>query len=265
MLHDSVPILNEFPERQDIKVSGIFDMHYGAAGFQAPAWIDFKRSVLSDPNHFLIFGGDMLNNATKESVSDVYADTVRPRRQKEWLADEFADLKGHMLGVLRGNHEHRSEKAVDSTPVYDVCVRLGLEKLYRENAIYLVTRFGEKKGAGKQNPTYMTAVYHGVGGGKKKGGAVNRYTDYARGMEGFDMLMAGHIHQAFHVPDARLCFDPHNMRVRERPFMVISGSPWLAYDEYAVRMMLTPSARVTEEVTLCGDHKEIKASMSMRF
>ena len=109
------------------------------------------------------------------------------------------------------------------------------------------------------------AAAHGVGGGSQTGGSVNRYTAYGRMLEGFDMIMAGHVHKPFFVPDARLCMDAHNMRVRERPFLVVSAAPWLSYDGYPVRKMLLPSAMITQDVTLYGDHKAIKASMMMEF
>ena len=265
MLHDSVPILHEFPDRRDIKLTGVFDVHFGARGFLESKWAEFKRRVLADPNHFLVFGGDLINNGTKSSVTNVYEETMRPREQKEWLAREISDLKAHVLCGFPGNHENRSAKEVDLNPLYDCFVRAGLETVYRENAAFMVLRFGQKAAKGIENPTYMIAAAHGAGGGSQTGGSVNRYTAYGRMLEGFDMGIFGHVHKPFFVPDSRICIDPRNMRVKERPFLVVSAAPWLAYDGYPVRKMLLPSAMVTQEVTLCGDHKEIKASMSMKF
>ena len=78
--------------------------------------------IEEDENAYLILTGDMMNNATKSSVSDIYSEVCSPSEQK--MHDPAVSVKDRILCVM-GNHENRSKKEVDLDPLYDVFVMLG--------------------------------------------------------------------------------------------------------------------------------------------
>ena len=68
-----------------------------------------------------------MNNATKTSVSNVYAETMRPREQKRKLVEMLTPLRDKILVATPGNHERRSIRDVDEDPMYDIMCKLDLE------------------------------------------------------------------------------------------------------------------------------------------
>jgi len=73
------------------------------------AWSDFKKKLLNEPNSYITVAGDMMNNGLKNSVTNVYQETMRPRDQKKWLVEQLRDVKDKILCVVPGNHENRFE------------------------------------------------------------------------------------------------------------------------------------------------------------
>ena len=83
MLSDFELIQFDFPENKDITIIPISDVHLGAQEHAAREWATFCDSVLKQPGVYVTLGGDLINNATRSSVSNVFDDTMRPREQKK--------------------------------------------------------------------------------------------------------------------------------------------------------------------------------------
>lgn len=261
MISDMVPIIRVFPNRPDITVYPVFDLHLGAAECMEAEWALFKRRVLDDPNAYVVIGGDMINNGIKSSVTNVYAETMRPREQKKRLVEELTPLRDRIICMTGGNHEQRTAKEADQNPMYDVACKLDLEDLYRENGCFVVLRFGEKKGNGLLNPTYTMAVLHGAGGGMYIGSGANRGERYGAVIDGLDVLITGHTHKPVTFPVGKLVFDPQNKRVTQKQFRVLVATSWLWYGDYAMRKLLPPAAHCVNWVQLHGMRKELHVTM----
>lgn len=261
MLGDMAPIIHRFPDRRDITIYPIFDLHIGAAEWMEAEWTAAKKRILDDPSAYIVIGGDMINNGIKSSVTNVYAETMRPREQKALLTKELEPLKDKILCLTGGNHEQRSAREVDENPLYDVACKLDLEHLYRENGCFLILRFGNEKRDGLKNPTYMLAVLHGAGGGMYIGSGANRGERFGAVIDGLDALITGHTHKPITFPVGKLVFDAQNKRVTQKQFRVVVATSWLGYGDYAMRKMLTPTAHCLNWISLCGDHKEMRVTM----
>lgn len=262
MKDDFDVIIRQFP-REDIRIYGVFDVHLGAAEYLEKEFMDFRDSVLKDKNAFVILGGDLMNNATRSSVSNVFEETMRPREQKRLMTEILRPLAENerILCMVTGNHERRSTKDADDDPSYDIACKLDIEDLYRQNMAFLKLQFGDIKGDGSKNPTYRIFVAHGAGGGMLTGGAVNRNERFGVYIDGIDMMMTGHVHKPFVTSPAKLVFDPYHNRVSVKPFKVVSMSSWLAYGGYAAQKMLPPTFNAVQTVTVCGTRKRIEVSM----
>lgn len=217
--------------------------------------MEFIEMVKNTPNVYLILAGDLINNATKSSVSNCFDDIYRPSEQKKLMAKILEPVKDRILCAIPGNHEDRSGKDVDDDPLYDIMAKLDIEDRYRKNRVILKLRFGNnQKSNGGRNPTYVFAVVHGSGGG------VNKAERYAYTFDGVDALIMGHTHKPLNTTPGKIRIDPRNNTAKQVPFDVIVATSWLRYSDYAAKKMMAPTSHVFQKITLCGTRKEIEIS-----
>lgn len=261
MLGDFELITHKFPENKDITIVPISDVHLGAAEHKAKEWTTFCTSVLNTPNVYITLGGDLVNNATRSSVSNVFDDTLRPREQKKIMAKMLEPIKDRIICSVTGNHERRSGKDADDDPTYDIMCKLDLEHLYRENIAFVKIQMGKTGANGERNPTYVLAICHGAGGGIFTGAAVNRNERFGYVLDGVDCLIVGHTHKPFVTQPGKIKVDPFNNKISVKPFKVVSSTSWLDFGGYAAQKMLLPSTHAPQTITLCGGKKEIIVTM----
>ena len=236
-------IVHRLPECKEARVYVIGDLHVGAIEANIKGWEQFVQNILQDKNAYIVILGDMMNNATKTSVSNVYEEVLRPRDQKRYLVSALSQLTERILCIVPGNHEQRN-KDVDDEPLYDVACKLDLEDMYRPNAAFLKVCFGSRN-AGRKNEkplqVYTICCTHGAGGGIYTGAAVNRNERMAMFVNA-DILAVGHTHKGAITKPARIEIDPYNNSVKMKTTTVISACSWLSYGGYAMRKMLLPSS-----------------------
>jgi predicted phosphodiesterase len=254
-------ITRHFKANDDIIIYPISDVHLGAKEHLAKEWTSFCNQIMQIPNAYIVLGGDLINNSTRNSVANVFEETMRPREQKRVMAEMLMPIKDRILCAVTGNHERRSAKDADDDPTYDILCKLDIEDVYRENIAFLKLQFGDIQGQGSKNPTYVLAITHGAGGGMLTGGSVNRNERFGYVIDGMDCLIVGHTHKPFITQPSKLKVDTHNNKVSLKPFKVVSSTSWLAYGGYAAQKMLLPASHAPQEIVLCGNHKEIKVTM----
>ena len=258
MLSDLTLITHHFPERKDIRIYPIADVHLGAAEHMTREWEQFCERV-KDEQAYIILGGDLINNSTRNSVSNIFDEVMRPRDQKRLMVEMLKPIRDRILCMTTGNHERRN-RDVDDDPSYDIACKLDIEDVYRENIAFLKIQIGNKELDGTRNPTYLLTVTHGSGGGMLTGGAVNRAERFAYVLDG-DALILGHTHKPFVTQPSKIKIDPHNNKVTLKPFKVISMTSWLQWGGYAAQKMLNPTSFCPQVITLCGTKKEISVSL----
>lgn len=267
MVPDFELITHRFPDRKDITIIPISDVHLGARECMEQEFIKFIDSVKDNPNVYLILGGDLINNSTRSSVSNIFEETMRPADQKKMMAKILEPVRDKILCSVTGNHERRSGKDADDDPAYDIMCKLDIEDRHRENMAFLKVQFGDrdkKNGVtmkGEYRPSYVLVVTHGAGGGRLTSGAVLQGERFGYAVDGMDALVVGHTHKPFTAASGKVVIDPRNNKVTIKPFRVISMTSWLEYGGYAMQKMLLPSPHVLHTMTLCGDHKEMIVTM----
>lgn len=261
MLNDFEIITKRFPGNENITIIPISDVHLGAREHMQKAWEEFCTKVLAEPNTYITLGGDLINNATRTSVSNIFEETMRPSEQKRVMVKMLEPLRERILCGVSGNHERRSVKDCDDDPTYDIMCKLDIEDLYRENIAFLKVQIGRQDANGMKNPTYKIAVTHGAGGGIYTGAALNRNERFGYVIDGLDMLIVGHSHKATVSQPSKLVFDCQNNRVSQKPFKVVTSTSWLEYGGYAAQKMLLPASHAKQAIQLCGKHKEILVTM----
>lgn len=261
MKSDLTPIIFDVPYGVDIVIHPISDLHYGSPQFREKEWKYFIDTYANLPNHYFVIVGDMMNNGLKNSVTNVYEETCRPREQKKWLVEQLAPIKDKIICGVGGNHERRSLKDSDDDPLYDVFAKLDIEDRYRENISFCFVRFGGadyRDKAGKLRPTYTIAVTHGAGGGKLIGSSANNAERFGSIIDGLDCIIVGHTHKPLTFPSAKLYVDVHNKQIKLKQFTVVTATSWLDYGGYPVQKMLTPTAFAPNQIWLASKNKMIK-------
>ena len=262
MLPDFEMIVKHFPEREDITIIPLSDVHLGAAECMEQRFIKFIQSIADKPNVYVILGGDLINNATRSSVSNIFEERYRPADQKKMMAKILEPIKDKILCAVGGNHERRSGKDADDSPVYDILCKIDREEVYRENMAFLKIQMGDiKGGSGQHNPTYMLVVTHGAGGGQLTSGAVLRGERFGYAVDGMDALIVGHTHKPFTTVSGKISIDKQHNLITVKPFKVISMTSWLEYSSYALQKMMLPTVCNLHTLTLYGKHKEMVVTM----
>lgn len=237
MLNDFIMIQHRFDDGITIFPAG--DVHLGAIEHCGAAWNTFCESIRKDRKKKIILVGDLMNNATRSSVSNVFEETLRPREQKRRMVEYLSPIRDHILCAVSGNHERRSGRDADNDPMYDIMTRLDLEDYYRQNAAFLKISCGRYP-HGDTKSAYTFLVTHGTGGGIYTGAAVNRNERFGNVVEGLDCLIVGHAHKGTVSRPSKIVIDAQNNRISMKHYTVVSSVSWLNYGGYALQKMLLP-------------------------
>lgn len=225
-MDDFTPVIHEL-EGRDIKVYGVADVHIGARECDLDGFRAFLKRIEHDPDAYLCLVGDITNNGIKDSVTNVYEETMPPSAQVELAAELLAPVKDRILGAVGGNHEHRSARAVNYDPMYDVMVRLGIPHLYRQSLCFI--RVIMRRSTCHEH--YAILLAHGSSDAKRQ--------RFDAVVEGVDATITAHVHKGDVQKPCRIVFNNRN-KVVIRPHVSLVCEPWLKYGGYAARSMLLP-------------------------
>ena len=98
-------------ELNSIEIHTFSDWHIGDKHCDLDAIKQQIAYVKDNKNVYAICNGDLMNNATKTSVSDCYAESVPPMEQLQNLCDLLEPIKDKILILTQGNHEARTYRA----------------------------------------------------------------------------------------------------------------------------------------------------------
>lgn len=239
MLNDFDMITHSFPG--EITIYPIADVHLGAVEHAEVEWQNFLKSVERE-NAYLILAGDLLNNNTRGTrFANPFDEVLRPREAKRRMTEYLAPLRDRILAVCGGNHEARTAKESDQDLCRDICAKLDLEHLYRENIVFMCVSVGERANENKCQASYNFVIQHGSGGGVLTGSAINKSERSAGIIENVDCYVSGHVHRGFVSKPAKIVMDSRNKRVWTKSYVVVSCVSWLNYGGYAAKANLLPA------------------------
>ena len=251
-------ITHEFSEDlEHLYILPIADFHLGDRLFNKERLQDFLDWATKE-DAYLILGGDLINNALKDSVSDCYASILSPSEQLERATDIFRPFKERILGVVSGNHEYRSIRAVNFDPTSELLHRLGgqelAKKIYDPDGIAIIIRLGKAINAqGKIN--YTLYVTHGTGSGKRVGGRANNLDDMSNIID-VDIYINFHTHQeiAFNYDYFRIDERHNKLQIIKKSY--VKGGSFLNWGGYAERKGYKPGHVGAPRIRLNGLRKD---------
>ena len=265
MLDNLELIKIEFPERKDIVLYPLGDVHLGSFCCQEDRFAQLITRIASEEDAYVVLIGDMLDNATKSAkVGTPWDNRLRPSEAKRLMANYLEPIREKILGCTSGNHEANRNKDVDDDPVYDICCKLDIEDKYRPSLAFIYLRFGDvggRKGNTKTHPAYNICITHGAGSSIYVGSSGARGERFISATDA-DLLISGHTHKPADIPGARFKIDPAHGRAFIEPWRYVICSSWLDYTDYAAKAMLAPTARVEQKIIIHGDKKRIDVIQS---
>ena len=267
MPSDFEMIIHRFPEGRDITIIPIADVHLGSEECMEQKFISFIGTLAEKPDVYVCLLGDLLDNGTRNGITNVFRALDPPSVQKRMMAKILEPIRDKILFCLDGNHERRSGKDADDSPCYDIMAKLDLEHLYRENVAFVKIQFGEQESEsgtrtnGSRRPCYTIVGMHGAGGGALTGASVNRNERMAYAIDNMDCMIVGHSHRPVITQPGKIYIDTRNNQVTVKPFKVVTATSWLSWGGYSAQKQLTPTTNAPQTLTLRGDRKEMVVTM----
>ena len=245
-------------EFKSIKVLALSDFHIGDQLCNLKLIKEVLQEVKESDNTFIILNGDLINNATKNSVSDVYSEKLTPMEAIVKLCDLLEPIKDRILVIHPGNHENRTYKEDGIDIIRLVAKQLGIEDRFSDGWWYLYLTLGLGQ---KGRPVMYTITgIHGYGGGRKNGGKINNLVEMGDKVIA-DVYVMGHTHTP--IMTRNTIFTPdfqHRTLVKRDKYYLMTNS-FLDYGGYSEMLGYTPSTTDHQEMILDGTKKLIKIVM----
>lgn len=256
------PSVRDLGEYESVDISCAGDFHIGDALADVEMVREWVEWLCEKKNRYGVIPGDVLNMATRNSVSFEYG-TMHPGEARKLATRILAPARDKILGVVTGNHDNRGDKETGIDPLEWVCTELGIP--YHDSEAVMLWKVGHYKHLGKavRNPVSYTAyMSHGCRGGRKTGSKLNGVMDYREVIPNCDLYIGGHGHDPIVKPDCSYQIDTlHAQIIEQQQYFVVCGA---ALDRrmgqgYAAMKAYRPLAKVFPVVTLDGTYKHMSA------
>lgn len=243
---------------EELEISLFADEHIGDPSCDLDHLKARIEYVKTHDNVYAILNGDIINNATKTSVSDTYSETLNPQGQIDLATELFMPIKHKILFSNGGNHEARTYKKEGIDPGYVIANNLGLGAKYSPVATLLFIRFGTND----RNRKHLYTVYatHGSGGGRKEGAKIIRLCDLAAIVDA-DVYIHSHTHLPIITKEDFYRVSFSNSSVAPVTKLFVNTSANLNYGGYGETMGCKPASKDRPRVFLNGKVKDAKAML----
>lgn len=251
-------ITADLPQYETLEIYPLADVHTGDPLQDKKRLKDFMSEVLAEDNRYVIVNGDIINNAVRHGVSDIYTEVLNPNQQIDATVTLLEPVKDRILVITEGNHENRTYKQDGLLIMYQVAQRLGIADTYSPGAYLLFVKFGKSQGRGCRKMPYAIYGKHGNGGGRKVGAKAIRLFEMAEVIDA-DVFLHSHTHvpmvlrKTFHRVDYR------NEKVTQIEQLFINTNAFLQYGGYGEDKGFAPTSTIYPKIILNGIEREAKA------
>lgn len=253
-----VTLEKEFPE---IEIHTFADLHLGDRHVDHALIKKRIEYVKNTENAFVILNGDLMNNATKTSVSDSYAEDIPPMEQIQQAVDLFQPIQKKLLAITTGNHESRTynKEGIDLTEV--MARQMKLYPIFSKTGALIFIRFGKLSSKyHNRKACYMIYCTHGRGGGRKEGAKAIRLADMAAIVDA-DIYIHSHTHLPMTMKQAFYRTDNKNSSVAVVEKLFVNSGATLDYGGYAETYEFKPASKANPVIYLSGTKKEMEATL----
>ena len=234
------------------------DAHYGDAMQDKKRVREFINEVKRNKNYYVILNGDLINNATRNSVSDIYLEEMNPNQAIDKLVETLEPIKDKILVATEGNHEERTYRK-DGILLTDRATKeLGINDIYTSGAYLLYLSFGRNQGRDCRQTVYSIYGKHGSGGGRTVGGKLNK-VDRMKGIINADIFIHSHTHLPAAFRKATKVVDYRNRKVSEKEMLFVNSNAFLGYGGYGEKKGYDVPSTVYPKIILDGYERFARA------
>lgn len=246
-------------ELKGIKIDTLADLHLGDKYCDRQSVAERIKQIKEDPEMYVILNGDIINNATKTSVSDVY-EGFTPMQEVKYACDMLEPIKDRILSVAAGNHELRTYKTEGIDLTWWIARELNIPDRYARDGAVLFLSIGKDNRRAKVGRQVTYSIYHthGSGGGKRPGGKANRLEDMLKVID-TDIYIHSHTHAPMIIPFSTFRAHQTTRSIRRIDKLAINTAAPLDYGGYGQRYEYSPSSKKNPILILDGTKKEFKA------
>jgi predicted phosphodiesterase len=251
---------------KDARIYTLSDLHLGDGNCDLHAINDRISAIRDDPRGLVVLNGDIMNVATRHSISDIYSENVSPMQAITRVVGLFSPIRDRIIAANTGNHEARVYKQDGIDIMRLVCRELGCEAAYNPEGVLVFLRFGSKpkheiSGGRTHSPwTYVIYATHGTGGGRKEGGKAIRLADMASIVDA-DIYIHSHTHLPMAMKESYFRTDIQNQKsVRVDKLFVNDGST-VRYGGYGQTFEYKPLSMTSPVINLRGDRKHMSVTL----
>lgn len=219
--------------------------------------------VINNDNAFCVLNGDLIDNATKTSIGDCYANVYNPMEQLNEAIKLFKPLadKNKILAITHGNHEARTYRKEGIDLSYMLAVQLGLFERYSPTSAYIFLRFGKSRNNSNQSKQcYTIYMLHGSGGGRKEGAKAIRLADMSCIIDA-DVYIHSHTHLPMVMKQGFYRVDKSNSTVRHVDKLFVNTASNLNYGGYGEAGEFKPNSKTSPIIYFSGTKKEFSARL----
>jgi hypothetical protein len=255
MLIKTIDLPREF---KAIYVIPISDLHLGDPHVNFDKFYGYRKWIEDTPNAYVLLNGDLMNTATKGSVSNCYEESIRPSEQLKLAVKLFEPIKDRILAIVTGNHERRIQRDVDYDPSELLAGQLGV--YYGGDEAFLKIRFGSQNRTTKKPHCYTVYATHGWAGGRTPGAKANslqKLSDIVLA----DIYISSHVHTMVCYQDILLVPDLQNNKMMERKRTFASSGAFLTRGGYAVQKGYPQSKLGSVRLRLDGVRHDVHVSI----
>ena len=244
-------INHDLPKYTELEIYPLADVHIGDPLQDIKRVQTFIKEVLEEENRYVIVNGDILNWASKNSVSDIYSEQLSPNEQIDKAVELLEPIKDRILVIVDGNHERRAWKSEGISPMYQVAKRLNIFNVYSPGAYLLFISFGKSQGRDCRKMIYSLYGKHGNGGGKRPGSKVNAMEDMTMVIDS-DVYLHSHTHLPFVMKKSFFRTDYRNRKITQVDKLLVNSNAFLKFGGYGEEKGFTPTSTQYPKIILDG-------------
>ena len=248
-------------ELTEIELHTFADEHIGDELCDMKRLQERIEYVKNTPHAYCILNGDIMDNATKTSVGDVYTQVLSPMDQLKTAVELFEPIKDKILCISHGNHENRTYKGDGINLTAILAEQLGLTDKYSPISAVIFLRFGKLPSHSHgRKVLYTLFVTHGNRSGRGVGSKAKILADMAATIDA-DIYIHSHTHVGLITKRGYFRTTQQNSSVAFVVKLFVNTAANLNYGGYGEAAEFEPSSKDTPVIYLCGTSKRYEAKL----
>jgi predicted phosphodiesterase len=221
------------------------DFHIGSSHYKDNELKEWVEKIKEDPYALVVIHGDIINNAIKTSVSDIYDEQLNPEQSIDKAVAIIEPIKDKIIGITSGNHEDRTYKITGIDVMKNFAYRLGKQDYYSPISNLIFLSWGDtNRKSGKAKSHICTTIYmtHGLGGGRTIGAKANQVARLANMIDA-DIYIHGHTHSPIIFKENYIKINKLNKGYTEVQRLFVNTNSTEGFGNYGERFKLSPTNR----------------------